>query len=79
MNISLCITVKNEEKSIGPLLDSIFAGTKKPDEIIIVDGGSTDKTLSVINNYQLPLLPLKSKQQNLQRQNPNSPNYPRNF
>jgi glycosyltransferase involved in cell wall biosynthesis len=55
MNISLCITVKNEEKMVGPLLDSIFAGTKKPDEIVIVDGGSTDSTLSVIYNLQFTI------------------------
>lgn len=52
MNISLCITVLNEEKGITPLLDSIFSGTKKPDEIVIVDGGSKDKTLEIIHHYQ---------------------------
>ena len=52
MNISLCITVKNEEESIARLLDSIFAGTKLPSEIVIVDAKSTDKTVEVIKSYQ---------------------------
>lgn len=52
MNISICITTLNEESSIGKLLDSLLVQTKKADEIIIVDGGSTDKTLEIIRHYQ---------------------------
>ncbi|KKR70915.1 MAG: hypothetical protein UU12_C0013G0004 [Candidatus Woesebacteria bacterium GW2011_GWA2_40_7b] len=51
MNISICITTFNEEGSIGALLDSLLAQTKKADEIVIVDGGSTDKTVEIINHY----------------------------
>lgn len=52
MNISLCITILNEEKGTIALLDSIFAGSKKPREIVIVDGGSDDKTVEIIRHYQ---------------------------
>lgn len=52
MNISVCITVLNEEESIGRLLDSLLAQTKKPDQIVIVDGGSRDKTVEIIRHYQ---------------------------
>lgn len=52
MNISICITTFNEEGSIAPLLNSLVNQTKRPDEIIIVDGGSTDKTVEIINHYQ---------------------------
>lgn len=52
MNISVCITVLNEEESVGRLLDSLLAQTKRPDEIVIVDGGSSDHTIEIINHYQ---------------------------
>lgn len=52
MNISICITVFNEEGSIGPLLDSLFSQSKKANEIVIVDGGSNDRTVEIINHYQ---------------------------
>lgn len=52
MNISVCITVFNEESSIGALLDSLLLQTRKPNQIIIVDGGSEDRTLEIIRHYQ---------------------------
>lgn len=52
MNISICITTLNEEGTIGSLLDSLLAQSKKPDEIVIVDGGSKDKTVEIIRHYQ---------------------------
>lgn len=45
MKISLIATVLNEEKSIDSFLDSVAKQALKPDEIIIVDGGSVDWTL----------------------------------
>lgn len=56
--VSLILTVKNEEKSIRFLFDSILNQLKKPDEIVIVDGGSTDKTIDIIKDY-LDLIPIK--------------------
>lgn len=52
MNVSVCLTVFNEEGSVGPLLDSLLKQTKKADEIIVVDGGSTDKTVEIIRHFQ---------------------------
>ena len=48
--VSIVIPVLNEEKTITPLL-SVLKKTKA--EIIIVDGGSTDKTVSSIKYYVL--------------------------
>jgi glycosyltransferase involved in cell wall biosynthesis len=60
MRISFITTVYNEEKSIDAFLNSLFAQTKLPDEVIIVDGDSTDATASVISN-------LKSQSSNKRR------------
>jgi len=49
--VSVYSTVLNEENSIGALLESIISQTRKPDEIIIVDGGSTDRTVEIIQEY----------------------------
>ncbi len=52
MKISICLTTFNEEGSIGSLLESLIVQTKKFDEIIIVDGYSTDKTVEIIRHFQ---------------------------
>ena len=46
--LSVCIIVKNEEETLGRLLDSVIAFA---DEIIVVDTGSTDKTKEIALNY----------------------------
>jgi glycosyltransferase involved in cell wall biosynthesis len=55
--ISLIATVLNEGDNIHHLLRSLVAQTRSPDEIVIVDGGSTDHTVALIESYrdQLPL------------------------
>lgn len=52
MKVSVCITVFNEEGSVSKLLDSLLSQTKKPSEIVIVDGGSSDKTVQIIRHWQ---------------------------
>lgn len=51
MKISFITTVLNEENTISEFLDSLSNQTKKPDEIIIVDGGSSDRTFTEIKNH----------------------------
>lgn len=46
--VSLIIPVYNESRTIGKLINTIQNQTYFPDEIIIVDGGSTDDTVSLI-------------------------------
>ncbi len=52
MKVSLVCTLKDEEDSVIDLLDSILDQSRKPDEIIFVDGGSTDKTVEILENYK---------------------------
>ena len=51
MNCSLVIRAYNEEKHIGRLLEGIRRQTVKDVEIILVDSGSTDKTVSVAESF----------------------------
>ena len=55
--ISLIATVLNEGDNIHQVFDSIKRQTRQPDEIVIVDGGSRDDTLAIMQRYAegLPL------------------------
>lgn len=52
MKTSFITTVFNEEENVLDLLKSLNSQTLYPTEVIIVDGGSTDNTLSAISNFQ---------------------------
>lgn len=51
MSVAIIITFLNEEKTLEKLLRSLASQTIKPNEIILVDGGSTDNTLDVIQKF----------------------------
>jgi len=48
LKITVIATVLNEEKSVVELVESLAAQTRRPDEVIISDGGSTDRTVERI-------------------------------
>lgn len=55
METSIIIRTKNEEKWIGEVLEKLFDQTYKDFEIIIVDSGSTDRTLKIVKNFPIRL------------------------
>ncbi len=50
-HVSAIATVRNEAHTVRRLLDSLAAQTRPPDEVVIVDGGSTDGTVEVLEDY----------------------------
>ncbi|TGE35406.1 glycosyltransferase family 2 protein [Desulfosporosinus fructosivorans] len=48
IRISLCMIVRNEENTIARCLDSVKG---IPDEIVIIDTGSTDRTKEIVRQY----------------------------
>jgi glycosyltransferase involved in cell wall biosynthesis len=55
---ALIVTVLNEAASIDALLESVAAQSLAPDDVIVVDGGSTDGTLAALQGW-VPRLPLR--------------------
>ena len=60
MNCSIVIRAYNEEKHIGLLLEGIRHQTLKDVEIILVDSGSTDKTVSVAESFGARIVKIAS-------------------
>ena len=52
MNFSICIPTLNEEKYLPLLLDSLVNQNYKNFEVIVSDGGSTDRTIEITKKYQ---------------------------
>ncbi len=63
--ISVVMSAYNAEKYIGEAIDSILNQTFKDFEFIIVDDASTDKTLSVVENYKDRRIKILRNEKNL--------------
>jgi len=61
--ISVIMAVFNEEKFLPKSLDALSKQTLKPNQTILVDDGSTDKSLEIVAKYPVTLkrLPVKKK------------------
>ncbi|HBL52248.1 MAG: hypothetical protein A2694_04140 [Candidatus Blackburnbacteria bacterium RIFCSPHIGHO2_01_FULL_40_17] len=60
MKVSVIIPIYNEEKVISECLESLSKQTYKDLEIILVDDGSSDKTLNILSNLQFSI-PIRSE------------------
>jgi rhamnosyltransferase len=56
--VSLIIRCFNEEAHIGRLLTGALRQTCPPDEIVVVDSGSTDETLSIASRFDIRIVPI---------------------
>ncbi|TAL50143.1 glycosyltransferase family 2 protein [Patescibacteria group bacterium] len=52
MKISVIIPTYQHASTLPRALDSLFAQTHQPDEVIVVDDGSTDETVEVLAPYR---------------------------
>lgn len=60
--VTVLIRTKNEEQYIGRTLSVIFSQTYKEFEVLIVDSGSTDKTLEVAKQYPVRIYEIKPEE-----------------
>ena len=71
MKVSVILTVLNEGPAIHRLLESLAAQTRLPDEVVVVDGGSRDDTLAILQasagHGHLPLRVLVEPGANISR------------
>lgn len=51
LKVSVILTVLNEGPGMAELLDALLGQSTPPDEIVIVDGGSKDDTLALLQRY----------------------------
>ena len=62
MNCSIVIRAYNEEKHIGRLLEGIRHQTLKDVEIILVDSGSTDSTITIAESFDARIIHIRSEE-----------------
>jgi glycosyltransferase involved in cell wall biosynthesis len=62
MNCSIIIRAYNEEKYIGRLLEGIRQQTIKDAEVILVDSGSTDRTVAIAESFGARIVRIPSSE-----------------
>ena len=63
--VSVVVTTYNQAPYIGPTLESVFAQTRPPEEVIVVDDGSTDETPERIAPYRDRLVYIRQPNQGI--------------
>jgi rhamnosyltransferase len=59
VEVSVLIRTKNEDQFIGETLSVLFSQTYKGIEVIVVDSGSTDRTLEIAREYPVRIYEIK--------------------
>jgi glycosyltransferase involved in cell wall biosynthesis len=54
--VSVILLTKNSSATVRKSLESVFNQTRKPDEVVVVDGGSADGTLEIVRQYPVKLV-----------------------
>ena len=71
MKVSVICTVLNEGQAVQQLLDSLTEQTHSPEEVIFVDGGSSDDTVAILERYaaehKFPLRVIVDPEANISR------------
>jgi glycosyltransferase involved in cell wall biosynthesis len=57
--ISVISTVRNDREGAADMLAALEAQTRPPDEVVVVDGGSSDGTLELVEDWSRERLPLR--------------------
>jgi len=65
--VSFVIRTKNEAKFIGKVLKYVFKQTYKNIEVVVVDSGSTDRTLQIVSQYPVRVLKISPSKFNYSR------------
>ena len=59
LRISVVVPVKDEQNSVGVLLEALLSQTLAPNEIVITDGGSSDGTIEIVESFLRNGAPIK--------------------
>jgi rhamnosyltransferase len=60
--VSVIIRTKNEAKFIGRVLKCLYDQTFKNFEVIVIDSGSSDKTVEIVKKFPIELIQIKPEE-----------------